>query len=627
MLKKIKKYLKQIGVGALALACICMFVVRINYTDAARTAAPEWKKNSTGVSLTPRSSSVTRIGIGTTTPYTALSVVGEIVQSYFTATSTTATSTIAGDLNIDGTASTTRLLLPTNNDPTTPTVSFGDGDTGLYEVGDDTISWAFGGARIWTITSSKFASEITGGALLDRIASSATNPAHAFSADEDTGIGRAAADTLSLITAATERMRIDSSGNVGIGVTDPDEKLEVAGASHFGNRIDIYKGGNATKVANLGANDDIGLSGPASTDFVIKTTEATSGFHVSTSGDSTPNFSIIDSGNVGIGTTTPKGTFIVHSTSGVDDLVVNTTGSDPGVILKINDTNYAQFGAGGTTAYIQASNDKDLKLMDDSWNGIIVKDGGNVGIGTVSPESALTVQDEDAQTNAVQNVLNIWRSTTGTAATGLGAGIMFQLEDDADSLRGAGTIGSKWKSAANGSPQANLFFDDRAGTTIMTLEHGGNVGIGTTSPLSNFSIEGTAGESVFNVASSTGKSLFETISSGIHKLGSLIVSAIFTNTDGATITVDWKKANVQTIVIGATGRTLSFEGVEAGASLRLYVCQDGTGNRTITTYPGEIRWKDATAPTLSTGAHGCDIVVFSTATSSATIFGSYSTGY
>ncbi|MCI0566013.1 hypothetical protein L0Y46_02325, partial [bacterium] len=41
------------------------------------------------------------IGIGTTSPYAALSVVGETVSSYFTATSGTATTTLAGGLTVD----------------------------------------------------------------------------------------------------------------------------------------------------------------------------------------------------------------------------------------------------------------------------------------------------------------------------------------------------------------------------------------------------------------------------------------------------------------------------------------------------------------------------------------------
>ena len=41
-------------------------------------------------------------GIGTTSPYAKLSVVGEVVATYFSATSTTATSTFAGGLFVGG---------------------------------------------------------------------------------------------------------------------------------------------------------------------------------------------------------------------------------------------------------------------------------------------------------------------------------------------------------------------------------------------------------------------------------------------------------------------------------------------------------------------------------------------
>ena len=107
---------------------------------------------------------------------------------------------------------------------------------------------------------------------------------------------------------------ITSAEKVGLGVTDPDEVLEVNGAIHSGNRIDIYKGGNVTKSATMGANDDIGLTGLNASDFVIKTTEATSAFGIATSGASDVDCCIADTGSVGISTIAPTG--LLHVKSG-----------------------------------------------------------------------------------------------------------------------------------------------------------------------------------------------------------------------------------------------------------------------------------------------------------------------
>jgi len=52
-------------------------------------------------------------------------------------------------------------------------------------------------------------------------------PGFPFTVNTATGFYRPAANTLGFVTASTERVRIDSSGNVGIGTSSPGQKLDV----------------------------------------------------------------------------------------------------------------------------------------------------------------------------------------------------------------------------------------------------------------------------------------------------------------------------------------------------------------------------------------------------------------
>ena len=77
--------------------------------------------------------------------------------------------------------------------------------------------------------------------------------------------------------------------------------------------------------------------------------------------------------------------------------------------------------------------------------------------------------------------------------------------------------------------------------------------------------------------------------------------------DGATIAVDWNNGATQYVVLGATGRTVTFANPVNGAVYRFIIIQDGTGSRTITTWP-TVKWAGGAAPTLSTDANAEDVV-------------------
>jgi len=61
-----------------------------------------------------------------------------------------------------------------------------------------------------------------------------------FSSDTDVGLYRPGTNALGMITGGIERVRVDGSGNVGIGTTDPSATLEITGSKLF-NKTNYQK--------------------------------------------------------------------------------------------------------------------------------------------------------------------------------------------------------------------------------------------------------------------------------------------------------------------------------------------------------------------------------------------------
>jgi hypothetical protein len=59
----------------------------------------------------------------------------------------------------------------------------------------------------------------------------AVNPGYTFNGDNNNGMFRAATDQLGFSTAGAERVRIDASGNVGIGIDNPTSELHMMGST------------------------------------------------------------------------------------------------------------------------------------------------------------------------------------------------------------------------------------------------------------------------------------------------------------------------------------------------------------------------------------------------------------
>ncbi len=119
-----------------------------------------------------------------------------------------------GGLTIGAADTTDQLNLPLSNDASTPTLAFGDGNSGFYEGLDNVVRVSTNGSGRWEFQATSFQGLGAGSARMENATSSSTNPTlNPSRNDVDTGIGLAADDQLSLIAGGKEGLRVEEGAN------------------------------------------------------------------------------------------------------------------------------------------------------------------------------------------------------------------------------------------------------------------------------------------------------------------------------------------------------------------------------------------------------------------------------
>ncbi len=257
--------------------------------------------------------------------------------------------------------------------------------------------------------------------------------------------GNESNDFLTFVTDNSERIRIISNGNVGIGTTSPSNPLTVVG------------------VDSVGIDDYILHNGDSNTKFGFPSNDT---FKIRTSG--TDRFNIDSSGNVGIGTSSPGATLEVSSTGNVA-AIINSTNTFTFLDLENDGTNRVQIGNISDGEFTIRTADTDRVRVDSS---------GNVGIGTNSPDHLLQVESSGNAEIQAQRIA--------------GAGILIQAQS------AAGVVGT------NTNHRLDLKTNNSTRATISTS---GNVGIGTTSPSAKLQVS-SSGDTVVKITSANGNAAF-----------------------------------------------------------------------------------------------------------------------
>jgi hypothetical protein len=291
----------------------------------------------------------------------------------------------------------------------------------------------------------------------------ASAPALAFADDQNTGVLSPAANELAFATSGTQRLVIDSSGNVGIGTTSPTRELQVSAA--------------VPQVALLSSDSTICeyLFGDVADDNVgrIRYEHATNNLSFWT--NASERLRIDSSGRVGIGTSSPSNNLDILSTtsgatvsarvgstasSGVNNanLIINNGGTGNATLRfdYESSTNRASIGVPQSTQALFFTTAGSERLRIDS--------SGNVGVGATSPVFG------------AGSGLEVFRSGVATVRVSSNTQAV-ELRSDA----GTGTLETR------GSFPLKF---GTAGSERMRIDSSGNVGVGLT-PTAKFHVGGT----------------------------------------------------------------------------------------------------------------------------------------
>jgi hypothetical protein len=216
------------------------------------------------------------------------------------------------------------------------------------------------------------------------------------------GIFRASSTSLAFNTGGTERMRIDSSGNVGIGTSSPTglltigtsaprlDFLETGGSAGFDNTVlirdaDVF----AIQTRNGGTF--------VSNDYRITSNASGALTHEWRIGN-TERMRINSSGFVGIGTDTPNMPLDVTSTGAGSTIISRfyITDSTIGVLRVANSTT-----GDGSTAPSFGSNETSAIINTNNTERLRIDSSGNLGIGNTAPVVPLHVTGDTMTTGVV----------------------------------------------------------------------------------------------------------------------------------------------------------------------------------------------------------------------------------
>lgn len=479
-------------------------------------------------------------------------------------------------------------------------------------------------------TSTVYNTQDTGAVTLAFGVDPSANAGGSFTGDGSELLFRNVAIFMTPNSGNTDYLKVMSfnNGNVGIGANTFSDRLVVECAADGGVVFSGRSPGGAAGTNNrfnLLAFSDGGGSGYGG-GLKIQTRNSTNVFN--------DCITVLSTGNVGIGTTSPGSKLEVSTTTGANGIAI---------------TNSSVSNRGFVFYPITNGSNTDVRFYESSLTSgdrVTFQAGGNVGIGITSPSALIHGIKTAEQLRLGYDALNYLSTTVSSAGAvtldAVGASARFTFADPVTAqssltlgvastttgslvLCGSGGANTHTITAAaipaatnsyvwpSASPTASQVLTASAPATgVVTLSWATNgVGdvVGPASSTANAAsvFSGTTGKLLRASPTVT----YYSVAAGVED--KIEFGATFkdfrTATDGATVTFDLDLSD-QWQVTFAGNRTLAVSNASIGQRITILRYQDATGNRTPTWW-SNITWNNGLAPVDDPTASGWSLTELS----------------